>query len=134
MVQGVAALQRRLEKLVPEAIENRIKQAMGQAAEQVCDDMRRLVPVVSGDLKRSIGWTFGDAPKGTVALASTQSRGLKVTIYAGGGEAFYARWIEFGRKSAPAHPFFYPAYRANKRRIKSQITRALNKALKEQGS
>lgn len=32
---------------------------------------------------------------------------------------------------APAQPFFYPAFRANKRRVKSRITRAITKAAKK---
>ncbi|EKF39948.1 HK97 family phage protein [Nitratireductor indicus C115] len=141
MVKGAAALERRLAKLVPEAIENRVRQAVEAAAEQVVTDMKALAPVLHdadprrrpGALRDSIGWTWGSAPKGAtvVAESSTGDRGLKITIYAGNSEAFYARFVEFGTQKMTARPFFFTAYRGNRRRIRSNITRALNKAIRE---
>ena len=37
--------------------------AMAKAAQDIVDMMQRLVPVNSGDLRESIGFTFGAAPK-----------------------------------------------------------------------
>lgn len=83
---------------------------------------------------------------------------LVITIFAGDDKAFYARWVEFGTKphsisvkNAPtmkrggvnfgtrvSHPgastsnaFFYPAYRAMKKKIKTRISRAINKSVKD---
>jgi len=39
-----------------------------------------------------------------------------------------ARLQEFGTKNMPANPFFYPAWRANKTRVRGAITRAIRKA------
>jgi HK97 gp10 family phage protein len=137
MVEGIAGVTNRLSRLVPEAVEQRVREAMETAATQVVSDIRTLAPVDTGRLKGTIGWTWGAAPKGAVEIASATAgnaaddRGLKITIYAGGGAAFYARFVEFGTRKMRPHAFFYPAYRANKRRIKSAITRALSKAIKD---
>lgn len=141
MVKGAAALQRRLAKLIPEAIENRVREAMEKAAEQVVTDMKSLAPILTehdprrrpGALRDSIGWTWGAAPKDAtvVAESSVSDRGLKITIYAGNAEAFYARFVEFGTKRTPKQSFFFNSYRANRRRIRSNISRALNKAIRE---
>lgn len=97
----------------------------------------------------------GSIKLGNVLSRSGRSdHDLVITIYAGDDKAFYARWVEFGTKShsidavnqptmgrggrnfgthvdhpgANATPFFYPAYRAERRRVKSNISRAVNSA------
>lgn len=82
---------------------------------------------------------------------------LTVHIVAGDDKAWYARLVEFGTKpheirpkrpggllniygrlvesvnhpGASPHPFFYPGFRALRRRAKSRITRATKKAAKK---
>lgn len=83
---------------------------------------------------------------------------LVITIFAGDDKAFYARWVEFGTKphtitakNAPtlsraginfgpsvSHPgastsnaFFFPAYRAVRKRIRTRISRAVNKSVRD---
>jgi HK97 gp10 family phage protein len=146
----VAGLDKLLKKLkaLPPAFEKAAKTALGEAAQDIVDTMKRLVPVDSGDLRDSIDWTFGSAPKGALVLksASVQANGRKiaVTIFAGNAEAFYARWVEFGTKphaaggmfkgalnpGTTAHPFFYPAYRLKKKKAKARISRQLNQEAK----
>lgn len=82
---------------------------------------------------------------------------LIITIFAGDDKAFYARWVEFGTKphtinatnatsmrrggvnfgTSVSHPgastsnaFFFPAYRAMRKRIKARIARATKKSIK----
>lgn len=166
-IEGLPALERKL-RLLPGRVIAEIRTAMEKSAEQICDMMRRLVPVGdSGALQASIGWTWGDAPKGSVTLGTvapsakptTAGRVIgSITIYAGGktalGDAFYARFVEFGTRphsvaqnasvdrnkrqgegifhpGATAQPFFFPAYRANAKRVKTNMTRAMNKGLKQ---
>lgn len=82
---------------------------------------------------------------------------LTVTVHAGDAKAYYAAFVEFGTtghaieaKSAPAlnlhggvyaesvehpgasaRPFFFPAYRLVKKKVKGRISRATNKAAKK---
>jgi hypothetical protein len=44
----------------------------------------------------------------------------------GAGEAYYAQWIEFGRKNAPPYPFLVPAAEAEMPGIVSDVSDTLN--------
>lgn len=130
-MQGLDRLNRKL-AAIPKQAEARAREALEQSAEEIVGMMRNLVP--KGETRQavgSIGWTWGDAPAGTVAIASGEAGGLKITIYAGGGEAFYARFLEFGTVKMAAQPFFYVSYRANRKRAKSRISRAIKKGIRE---
>lgn len=145
-VKGLEALQRKLDRL-PRVVKQRIGKAMEQGADEIVSLAKALVPVDSGSLKESIGWTWGRAPKGAMTLGKVESTGgdLTITVYAGSSDAFWARWVEFGTSAhkaggkfegatipaIPASPFFFVSYRANRRRVKGRITRAINKAAKQ---
>jgi HK97 gp10 family phage protein len=114
--------------------------------------MKSLVPVLkepdarrrAGALRDSIGWTWGKAPKGATVVATAKANlggDLTITIYAGSrdkglgaDDAFYARWVEFGTQKMPAQPYFYVSYRANKKKVKSRVRRAITKAAKQVAS
>lgn len=146
-VTGLDRLQRMLKYTIPQAVIARVKEAMAQSADEAVAVMKSLVAVESGDLRDSIAWTWGDAPKGTLAIASksVKGSGLRITIYAGGGDAYYARFVEFGTNphvngglflgskhpGTMARPFFYPGWRLVQRRAKSRVTRSIRKAIKE---
>ena len=147
-IQNLDRLQRKL-KALPDAVRKRIKQAMAEVANDIVNMAKGLVPTDSGDLRNSINWSWGDAPKGSISLASVAGLGgakdLTITIYAGNSEAFYARWVEFGtaphvnggifegtkHPGTSAKPFFFVSYRANRKRGKSKISRAITKAAKD---
>jgi len=143
-IKGLPELQRKL-KALQEKTAPKIALAMEQAAQRTVDLAKSLVPVDSGDLRNSIGWTWGEAPKGSIKLASTRAGATKLTIFAGDDKAFYARWVEFG--TAPhanggqfagtqnpgtrAQPFFYPAWRATKKQVQGMLRKAIRDAVKE---
>ncbi len=164
-VEGLSALQQKL-KMVPQKVIDAMEKALEESAEEIVQMMRGLAPSDSGNLRASIGWTWGDAPKGSMRMGavkydSSGNKGFlkKITIYAGGvssttGDAFYARFVEFGTKphalgrnastarglrqdqgglhpGSQAQPFFYPSYRANKSKTKARVTRAVRKAIKD---
>lgn len=146
-VQGLAALQAKLKRRIPDAAVKRLRSAMEKSAQDVVELMRRLVPVDSGDLRDSIGWTWGEAPKGAMVIGKSKQgvAGMTITLYAGGGDAFYARFVEFGTQAhaaggafagaeipaLAASPFFFPAWRAKRRSSKTRMTRAIRQGLKE---
>jgi HK97 gp10 family phage protein len=136
MVQGIAALNRKLTVTIPAKVEAATKKAMEKGADELVGMMKRLVPVDQGDLRDSVGWTWGDPPKGAVVIAKSEpdSRGLKITVYAGNVKAYYARWVEFGTVKMSAQPFFFPSYRAMRKRIKSRITREMKKAIRSESA
>lgn len=155
----MSKLQRKLARL-PEIAKDRIGKAMEDGAEQIVSTAQNLVPVDEMVLYESIGWTWGEPPKGSLTLARSRRRssdGLRITVFAGNDEAFYARWVEFGtaphnvesgggtvagrrrasigaglgHPGARAQPFFFVSYRANRRNVRSRISRAANRAAKE---
>lgn len=154
---GLAKLDKKLKNL-PKQASSTIKLAMEKSADEIVSMMQSLVPKDSGELRDSIGWTWGKAPKGSTALAIAKSSlggDLTITIYAGNEEAYYAKWVEFGtaagikgqrstadtsRKTGrivqrthsgtSAQPFFFVSWRANRKSTKARIRRAVNKAAK----
>ncbi len=141
-VEGAARL-RRLMAQLPATVHDAARKALEQSAEEIVQLMRRLAPRDSGALASSIGWTWGEAPAGSMTIGTVQGGkasgyiygSMVITIYAGGkvagADAFYARFQEFGTRKMTANPFFYPAYRANRAKAKARITRAVRKAIRE---
>lgn len=131
-VQGIGGLRKKL-AAIPKLVERRGREAMEKSADEIVAMMKRLCPVDEGDLRDSIGWTWGDAPKGSAVIAQSDPRpgNVRLTIYAGSAKAFHARWVEFGTVKMRAHPFFFTSYRALRKRVRDRITRATRKAIKE---
>src|SRR5262245_53865629 len=104
-VIGIPSLKRKLDRLRKQ-VGPQLGAPMEEVAQRITSDMKNLVPVRFGDLRESIGWTWGDAPKGSVfskKVRAAQKRfnegRLVLTIFAGDEKAFYARFIEFGTQS-----------------------------------
>lgn len=135
--------------------ESRVSIAMEGAATEITEMMKRLASDSnkSGKLVASIGWTWGAPPSGSISFGHSVGS-KRITIYAGGPEAFYARWIEFGTaphalaqgsrrasgkkqdegKHHPgtmAQPFFFNSYRALKKKSKLMMQKAIRQAIKE---
>ncbi|WP_196258570.1 HK97-gp10 family putative phage morphogenesis protein [Pelagibacterium limicola] len=129
--RAIQRLNRKLSRFT-EDVAKELRREMEKSAQEIVNMARRLVPVDEGDLRDSIGWTWGNAPEGAMTLGEVRGgRGkgnLRITIYAGNSKAFWARWVEFGTKKMRARPYFFPSYRANKKRMRGRITRATNKA------
>lgn len=87
-------------------------------AKSVARTARNLAPVKSGALKRSI------------IAKKSKFKGGGAIIKAGGGDEYYASFIEFGRKNAAAHPFLRPALEKNRARAIRKIKKALRDKMK----
>lgn len=133
-------------KAIPDAAKARIRGAMEQSAEEIVETMRSLVAVESGAVRASIGWTWGRAPKDAMIVAKVSDGGeLTITVFAGNDKAWYARLVEFGTAAhvnagrfagskhpgTLAQPFFFVAFRANRKKAKSRIARAVTRAAKD---
>lgn len=100
---GAARISKRLQA-VAKAISPSVEEAMAREAESATAEMRKLVPVRTGDLRDSTDWTFGDAPQDAkFAVVAHRARVvgsfISLTIFSGSFRAFYARWVEFGTKA-----------------------------------
>lgn len=127
---------------LPDNIRAEIKPALEAGATQITELQYALVPRKTGLLRSSIDWGYGDPPEGAKIGAGKKSpptgtNDLKISIWAGSREAYYARWVEFGTRAAKGHaatraqPFFYGPYRALRKTVIARIRSATNKALKK---
>jgi hypothetical protein len=111
--------------------------------------IRGAAPEDQGNLKESIGWTFGDPPPGSLGVVAARREAalagipphLRISIFAGGIIAPHAHLVHFGTAqrftddgkstgAAPAQPFFFPIIRALRRRMRNRIRRLTRQALK----
>jgi HK97 gp10 family phage protein len=141
-VLGLDKLNRKLHEL-PAEMQKTIRKASEDGAEEMVGMAKRLVPVDSGALQASIAWTYGEPPAGSIGGGGTKRKpggkvrtgtatsGDRISVYAGDSRAYYARWVEFGTAAQSAQPFFFPSFRALKKRMKSRNARAMNKAAKK---
>ena len=132
-VSGLSEFRRRW-LAIPETVRVNVRAELEAIADDLVSQMYSLAPQRTGDLAGSIGWTWGDAPGGSVVIGQVGGREygtMRITIYAGDRETFYARFQEFGTVNMPANPFFFPAWRANRRRVRSRISRAIKKAIRQ---
>lgn len=106
---------------LPKAINTEMREAVEKAAESVAAGQRRIVPVDKGDLRRSI----------TVEM---DERALRATVSAGGKDAYYGTFQEYGTREQPAQPFFWPVWRSRKQEIKRSLAAAFRRAFKRHGS
>lgn len=128
-ISGRKLLQKKIRELPHEIMVN-LRAQLEKSANEIVAMAKRLVPVDKGDLRDSIGWTWGDPPEGSFVFAEAAGPDdARITIYAGSKKAFYVRFQEFGTVGHPATPFFYPSWRALRKKIKSQNTRATKKAI-----
>lgn len=143
MVVGLASLKRKLTNAIPRAAERAAREALQTNATNLVAEMKRRVPVDEGDLRDSIGWTWGDAPAGAMVIgtvAASEGDAMRITIYAGNestkvynknGMSFQnAALQEFGTGKMAPNPYFFPSYRGHKRRMKGRVTRSVRKAIR----
>lgn len=127
-------------KQIPAVAVDAARVAMEEGAQEVVEAMRAAAPRgASGDLVASIGWTLGDLPPGTFMIDDIRSgtnKGeqyatLRIKIYAGSNDAFYARYHEFGTVKMAAQPFFFPVWKARKAEFRNKIRSKVRAAIKE---
>lgn len=130
---GLQRMRRRF-ALLPGLAKGGIRQSMMQGAEEVVTMQRRLAPKDDGDLQESIIWRWG---KSALEL-------LQIRITAGSKNVWWAHLVEFGtaphvlggrfkghqHPGTPAQPYFYPAWRALKKRVRARVARAFRKAVR----
>jgi HK97 gp10 family phage protein len=129
-VQGLDKLNRKLRDM-PEATQAAIRKSFEGGAQEMVDMARRLAPIKTGALQRSIDWNYGAAPKGSFGVGSRSTAPDSITIHAGDKDAFYARWVEFGTAVNPAQPFFFPAWRSVRKKVMAANKRAMSKVARK---
>lgn len=125
-------LKRRL-NAIPAAVKDAVTPALSKSGAELADTMRRLAPVNTGALRDSITVTLpGQAtPPYSQPGGSTVALENQVLVTAGNDDVRYPHLVEYGTGDTAAQPFFWPAYRLNKKRLATRIKRAIRKAVKE---
>lgn len=114
-----ARLRRKL-RAIPVGARKALKAQNAQNAADLVDTMKGFAPVQEGGLVSSI--------KHQDVSDSTR---ISQRVTAGARDAPYAAWVEFGTSKSEASPFFWPAFRLLRRRMKSRMSRAAKKAVQE---
>jgi len=139
MVKGAAHLKLRF-KRVPEIVRRELVAQLEKEATKLVAEMNVLKPLP--DIE--IGWTWGDAPKGSLRIGTIKNREFgKIAITLDTfGPGYNTAWFEFGtaprfhKSGKPtgqieASPYFWPVRRANEKRIRGNLTRAVNRGKKK---
>jgi len=143
MVKGIAQLERRM-RAIPDAIVTEVTAQADKETGKLVQEMRGLctsaevraqieaVPAEMQIRQRSNGKGYGTIAAKVRVKPLTDKR-----------IADLPRWLEFGTKgrvqattgretgAATASPYFFPVYRANKKRIRANLSRAVLRALKK---
>jgi hypothetical protein len=123
---------RSLFRSLPKKARDHVGEALEQNAEELAAAIKRRVPRDTGDLADSVRWEKGAA--GSKSKERGADPDLTVRVIEGDRKNFQAPWIEHGTQAAPAQPHFFPTYRGMRRRLRSRLSRAVSKAIKEAGS
>lgn len=127
--KGLSRLQRKLRR-IPSRVKADVARALQVSADEISALQKTLAPRDDGDLVASI-------------RNSVDREALRATMEAGGvattrpvrrgadAEYDYALAQEFGTKEMSANPFFFPAYRALRRRARSRISRSMTAAVRK---
>lgn len=156
-VQGLDRLKRKMARLRAQT-ETDVEPALVKAGEVVAAEQRRLAPKKTGKLRDSIAVTTGAAAKYAAFQGSAADRKNRaVRISAGNSEVRYAHLVEFGTKphkikpknrealkmgsdefaieadhpGAAAQPFFFPGYRATRKRARSIVGKAVRESVRK---
>ncbi len=122
----------KLRRLAPAAKEELRKVAEKSGAEMVTT-AQRFAPIDTGALRDSIQVT----PGGQSTPGYSQPGGSSVVpegsamVTVGNSKVRYPHLVEYGTTRAPAQPYFWPAYRILRTRIRGRFSRALNKSVKQ---
>lgn len=143
-IAGRAKWLAKLERM-PKEIKKEARVALATGADEMVELAKSFVPVRTGKLRDSITWRYGEAEKIAYSQGLGANHELAVVISAGNKGARHAHLVEFGttphtnkgkfkgasHPGTAASPYFYPSYRLLKRRMKSRVTRSINKAIKK---
>lgn len=112
-----------------------IQPAFLNAGNRVADTMRSLAESSrdTGALIDSIVVTPGgqETPKYSQPGGNYRVPETGVAITAGNDAVRYPHLVEFGTTTAPAQPFFWPAFRLERKKALATIKRAIRKAIRD---
>lgn len=136
---------RRKIRAMPDKFKKAVLASQVQSAQELTSMQKRLAPQDKGALARSVRFEVDESLL-RVTVIGGGTAATRREVRKGSGEfTDEAILTEFGAKAhkaggkfkgakipaEPPRPWFFPAYRALKKRIKGRYSRAVNKAIKE---
>lgn len=119
---------------VADKCRDEISQTVAIQAALVASEIRSVAPVdpdsaTPGALKASVRVEEGTPTSKKQVLFRILAGGIS-TIKQGAGKAYnWARAVEFGTVDMPAHPFFFPIWRARRKDVRAAIRKAVKNAV-----
>lgn len=129
---GLAGFNAALDRILKDA-ETQITPALVKGGDEFASLAKTLAPVDTGALRDSIAVTppGGSTPAFSQPGGSRVAGPTEVIVTAGDHEARYAHLVEYGTSKNEAEPFFWPAWRVLRTRIRNRINRAARKAVRD---
>lgn len=128
MVQNLDRLKRKLRAL-PKAIKAETRIAMEQGGAEMVALAKSLVPKDEGDLAETIESHYVEE-RHRVVISAGGTATHKPVQNGLDGSYNYVAAVELGTRKMAARPFFFPAWRATKKRARGRLARAITKATK----
>lgn len=131
-IKGLDKLNARL-AAIPQGVKDALQPALAQSGDELKDRIQGLAPVDTGALRDSVAVTTAgnttppySQPGGSMVVPENS-----VVVTVGNSEVRYPHLVEYGTHDTTAQPYFWPAWRLSKSRIKNRLTRAIRKAIRE---
>ncbi|MFO1202986.1 MAG: HK97-gp10 family putative phage morphogenesis protein [Tabrizicola sp.] len=131
MGTGLKSFQDRLRGL-PHLVRDALGRGAVEAAEEVADTIRALVPVDEGKLRASVEVT---GPGQSTPAHSYPGGAFLVpdnaaAVTVGNSDVRYPHLVEFGTVKTAAQPFFFPGYRLAKSGAAAKIKAGIRRAVR----
>jgi HK97 gp10 family phage protein len=120
-------------KRAKEAARAAVMPELEQAGRDIAVTMRVLAPRDTGDLEDSIEVTYPgqSTPPYSQPGGSRTAGETEVLITAGNADVRYPHLVEYGTSDTEAQPFFWPAWRLHRKKVRDRIARRFRKNLKD---
>lgn len=130
-IKGLDKLNARL-AAIPQGVKDALQPALAQSGDELKDRIQGLAPVETGALRDSVAVTTAgnttppySQPGGSMVVPENA-----VVVTVGNSEVRYPHLVEYGTHDTAAQPYFWPAWRLSRNRIKNRLTRAIRKAIR----
>ena len=122
-----------MERVKKAAKEAAMKQLV-KGAQDTADTARQLAPEDEGDLRGSIAVTEPGqtTPPHSQPGGSRTAGENEVLVTAGNSDVRYPRHVEHGTVKMEAQPFFFPAYRLNRDKVRRSTAAAFGRAARKE--
>ena len=123
-ITGLKELSKNSDKLKKSFAKSTLRTALRNAGKPVLKEAKALVPVASGDLKKTL----------RIKVVIERSGLGYADIAVGKGDVFYGHIVEFGSSQQPAQPFLRPALEKGDKTgtVRGAFLGALNKTIANQ--